>query len=94
MPTIFRQHMPYALRYIENGAWEFFNRDYKTIGEPFFLKKSLTQATRDALARPPITQNEYCIWLYCDAEHPLYSAVNWEAYSKRLARLGNLKIKD
>ena len=94
MSKIFRQCMLYGIRRNENGSWEVFNRDYKPLGEPFFFKRSLTQATRDALAPPPVTQREDSVWLYNDTEHPTASAANWEAYSQRLKRLASLKMKD
>lgn len=94
MSMIFRQCMPYGIRKLENGAWELFNRDYKSLGEPFFFKRGLSQATRDALAPPPITQRDDYIWLYNDTQHPQASPALWEAYSARLKRLSSLKLKD
>lgn len=94
MSKIFRQCMPYGIRKTANGSWEAFNRDYKPLGESFVFKRALTQATRDALAPPPVTQREDSVWLYNDIEHPMKSAANWEAYCQRLKRLSNLKMKD
>ncbi|WP_025120650.1 MULTISPECIES: hypothetical protein [unclassified Serratia (in: enterobacteria)] len=94
MSMIFRQCMPYGIRRKEDGSWEAFNRDYNSLGDSFFFKRSLTQATINALAPPPITQKDGSVWLYIDTQHPMDSAANWEAYSGRLKKLMSLKMKD
>ncbi|EPD7817225.1 TPA: hypothetical protein ACWP5Y_005608, partial [Escherichia coli] len=62
--------------------------------EAFFFKRALTQATRDVLAPPPVTQRDDCVWLYSDIEHPMHSEAYWKAYCQRLKHLSNLKMKD
>ncbi len=94
MSKIFRQCMPYGIRKTAEGAWEEFNRDYQPLGEAFFFKRALTQATRDVLAPPPVTQRDDCVWLYSDIEHPMHSEAYWKAYCQRLKHLSNLKMKD
>ena len=92
---------PYGMEMAEDGAWVFFNREYKPVGmntrerikydeHPVrFWIKGLGPSTREKLCIDGSgTQDR--IYLYNDATQPTRSAANMSAYLKRLEILMRL----
>ncbi|MGL4683442.1 MAG: hypothetical protein ACRCV4_10460, partial [Hafnia alvei] len=90
-----RKCLPYGLRELQDGQWELFDRDYKTIGQPFTFARKPSRATLQALSVIDInTESEIrAVWFYDDGCEPTRKAEHWVAYSARLQRLACLGIK-
>lgn len=100
--TVRRVFMPYCLQRLKDGRYIVLNRLYKPLGvasrdwvdyesHPSAMQISGLTATRIPKLSWKGESDAECIYLYNDGCIPTDSAEHWDAYSKRLKLLAELK---